>query len=151
MMMTLPSRHLFFARYQAHTAAQDNLSAVTVLNLLQKCVVHFCSQFNIITGASAQPSHPSRPSLAPTNRAPLSFRSRPGCASPTGSTSPFAPGLAPTPSRTSLPTLISRPCPNYDCTSHSAWSESFQVSTPDVGQVFNKHLTAVGFPHLRHA
>ena len=65
-MMTLPSRHLFFAHYQAHTAAQDNLSAVTVLNLLQKCVVHFCSQFNIITGASAQPRHPSRPSLAPS-------------------------------------------------------------------------------------
>ena len=26
-----------------------------------------------------------------------------------------------------------------------------ELSTPDVGQVFNKHLAAVGFPHLRHA
>ena len=64
--MTLPSRHLFFACYQARPATRDNLSAVTVLNLLQKCVVHFCSQFNIVTGASAPPPprHPSRPPLA---------------------------------------------------------------------------------------
>ena len=151
MTMTLPSRHLFFARCQARTATQDNLSAVTVLNLLQKCVVHFCGQFNIVTGASAppRPAVPPLPSssYAFANRAPPSFRSRPGCASPTGSTSPFAPGLAPTPSRTPSPTSTSRLCPNYDCTSRSAQ----ELSTRDIGQVFNKHLTAVGFPHLRQA
>ena len=58
--MTLPSRH------PSCSATQGNLSAVTVLNLLQKCVVHFCSQFNIVTGASAPPRHPSRPPLAPS-------------------------------------------------------------------------------------
>ena len=64
------------------------------------------------------------------NRAPPSFRSQPGCASP-GSTSPFAPGLglAPTPSWTPSPTSTSRLCPNYDCTSRSAWSKSFPPLT----------------------
>ena len=128
MTMTLPLRHLFFARYQVRMATQDNLSAVTVLNLLQKCVVHFCSQFNIVTGASAPPPLPSS-SCTFANRAPPSFRSRPGCALPAGSTSPFAPGLAPTPSRTPSPTSTFRSCPNYDCTSRSAWSKSFPPLT----------------------
>ena len=131
---TLPSRH------PSRPATQGNLSAVTVLNLLQKCVVHFCSQFNIVTGASAPPPLPSS-SCAFANRAPPSFRSRPGCASPTGSTSPFAPGLAPTPSRTHPPTLTSRPCPNYDCTSRSAWSKSF--SPLKSRRSSTKHLTSV--------
>ena len=48
---SLPSRH------PSRPATQGNLSAVTVLNLLQKCVVHFCSQVNIVTGASAAPRH----------------------------------------------------------------------------------------------
>ena len=64
-------------------------------------------------------------SCAFANRAPPSFRSRPGCASPTGSTSPFAAGLAPTPSRTPWPTSTSSLCPNYDCTSRCTWSKSF--------------------------
>ena len=55
MTMTLPSRH------PSRPATQGNLSAVTVLNLLQKCVVHFCSQFDIVTGASAPP----RPATSP--------------------------------------------------------------------------------------
>ena len=55
MTMTLPSRH------PSRPATQGNLSAVTVLNLLQKCVVHFCSEFNIVTGASA----PLRPATPP--------------------------------------------------------------------------------------
>ena len=118
MTMTLPSGHLFFARYQARTATQDNLSAVTMLNLLQKCIVHFCSQFNIVTGAPHRPTPPTLPSssCAFANRALPSFRSRSGCASPTGSTSPFAPGLAPTPSRTPSPTSTSGLCPSYDTT-----------------------------------
>ena len=73
--MTLLSRHLFFARYQARPTTQDNLSAVTVLNLLQKCVVHFCSQFNIVTGASAPPLPSS--SCAFADRAPPSSRNWP--------------------------------------------------------------------------
>ena len=59
-MMTLPLRH------PSRPANQGNLIVVTVLNLLQKCFVHFCSQFNIVTGASALPRHPSRPPLTPS-------------------------------------------------------------------------------------
>ena len=143
MTMTLPSRHLFFAHYQARPATRDNLSAVTVLNLLQKCVVHFCSQFNIVTGASALPLPSS--SCAFADRAPPSSRHWPnGVPCP-----PEAPRSLRLASRRRYPGPLLRPtrgpCPNYDCTSRSAQSKS---CTPEVGQVFNKHLTAGGFPHL---
>ena len=69
MTMTLPSRH------PSCPATQGNLSVVTVLNLLQKCVVHFCSQFNIVTGASAPPLPSS--SCAFADRAPPSSRNWP--------------------------------------------------------------------------
>ena len=95
----------------------------------------------------APPPLPSS-SCSFANRAPPSFRSLSDCASPTGSTSSFAPGLAPTLSRTPSPTLTSRLCPNHDCTNRSARSKSFPPLTLGI---FNKHLTAVGFPHLRHA
>ena len=62
----------FCARYQARPATQENLSAVTVLDLLQKRTVQFCGRFNPVTGASAPP--PSCFLFA--NRA-LSSRSRP--------------------------------------------------------------------------
>ena len=45
----------FCARYQACPATQENLSAMTVLDLLQKRTVHFCDRFNPVTGASAPP------------------------------------------------------------------------------------------------
>ena len=55
-------------------------------------------------------------------------------------------GLAPTLSQTApSPTSTRGPCANYDGTSRSAQSKS---CTPDVRQVFNKRLTASGFPHL---
>ena len=118
--MTLPLRH------PSRLATQRNLSAVTVLNLLQKCAVHFCSEFNTITGASAPPLLPSS-CCSFVNHAHPSSRSRPDCALPTGSTSPFALGLAPTPSQTApLPTSTFRQsCPNYDCINRSTWSKSF--------------------------
>ena len=120
MTMTLPSRH------PSRPATKGNLTAVTVLNLLQKCTVHFCSEFNTVTGASALPLLPSS-FCSSVNRAHPSSKGWPDCAAPTGSTSPSAPGLAPIPSRTApSPTSTSRqPCPNYDCTSRSAWSKSF--------------------------
>ncbi|KAH9988326.1 hypothetical protein BJV77DRAFT_1161051 [Russula vinacea] len=41
----------FFACYQARPATQENLSAVMVLDLLQKRTVHFCSRYNTVTEA----------------------------------------------------------------------------------------------------
>ena len=57
----------FFACYQARPATEGNLSAVTVLDLLQKRTVHFCSRYNTVTGASAPPRPPSHPPLAPSS------------------------------------------------------------------------------------
>ena len=55
----------FFACYQACPATpwplRRTLSAVTVLDLLQKRTVHSCSRYNTVTGASAPP----RPALPP--------------------------------------------------------------------------------------
>ena len=34
---------------------------------------------------------------------------------------------------------------------HKSFRVVKELSTPEIAQVFNKHLTAVDFPHLRHA
>ena len=114
----------FCARYQARPATRENLSAVTVLDLLQKRTVQVCGRFNPVTGASAPP--PSCFLFA--NRAPPPSRSRPDDV-PRPPEACRRPRLA-SPSRTApLPTSTRGPCPNYDCTSRSARSKSFPPYT----------------------
>ena len=143
MTMTLPSRH------PSRPATQGNLSAVAVSNLLQKCVVHFCSQFNTITGAPAPPLLPSS-CCSFVNRAHPPSKSWPDCAAPTGSTS----AVRAWPRANAIP---NRSLAHFDAWApsrlrlHKPFRAVGELSTPDVGQVFNKHLTAIGLPHLRCA
>ena len=53
-----PARAFEASQYQARHATQENLSALMVLDLLQKRTVHFCSRYDTVTGASAPPSRP---------------------------------------------------------------------------------------------
>ena len=149
MTMTLPSRLLFFARYQVRPATQDNLSAVTVLNLLQKCVVHFCSEFNIVTGASAPPPLLSS-SCSFVNRATPSSRSWPEdvlCLPEACRRSRLA-SRQPHPEPLPCPLRRAGPVPTTTAQAVPCRRRAFNS---DVGQVFDKHLTPGGFPHLRCA
>ena len=137
----------FFACYQARPATEGNLSAVTVLDLLQKRTVHFCSRYNTVTGASAPPRPPSHPPLAPSSLIAL--------------LSPIEAGQ--TVYRTPQTYVVVRAWPranaipnrslvHFDAPALSqlrlyklfhAIEEHF---IPEVGHVFNEHLTARGFP-----
>ena len=66
------------------------------------------------------------------------------CTAP-GSRLSFVPGLAPTPFRTApLPTSTHGPCPNYDCTTRSTWSNS--ISPLRLGMSSMSTSLLVAFP-----
>ena len=71
-----PARAFEASCYQARHATQENLSALTVIDLLQKRTVHF---WNTVTCADAPPRPPTSCHLF-ANRAPPSSRSWPECA-----------------------------------------------------------------------
>ena len=138
----------FFACYQARPATEGNLSAVTVLDLLQKRTVHFCSRYNTVTGTSAPLTLPSSSCTFFANRAPPSSRSRPDCV-------PHPPDVRcrsrlasrqrhseplPRPLRCAGP----GPCPNYGCTSCSTRSKS--ISPLRLGMSSMSTSPLVAFP-----
>ena len=144
MTMTLPLRH------PSRPATQGNLSAVTVLNLLQKCVVHFCSEFNTVTGASAPPLLPSS-SCSFVNRAHPSSKSWPRlCRAHRKHVAVRAwPRVNAFPDCSLAHFDVQAPLSQLRL--HKSLRVVKELSTPDVGQVLYDHLKTGGFHHLRRA
>ena len=136
----------FFACYQARPATEENLSAVMVLDLLQKRTVHFCSRYNTVTGTSAPLRPPSHPPLAPSSLIALLPPLEAGqmvyhtCRKHVVVRAwPRANAI---PNRS--PSTSMRTCPNYDCTSCSMRSKS--ISPLRLGMSSMSTSPMVAFP-----
>jgi hypothetical protein len=106
-----------------------------------------CSEFNTITGASAPPLLPSS-CCSFVNRDHPCSKSWPDCAAPTGST--FAVRAWPRANAIPNRSLVHFDAPALSQLQlHKLFRAIEEHFTPEVWHVFDEHLTADGFPHLR--